>query len=145
MIIGTYQNNLGEKNRIALPKKFSEEIGRDIIVTKGYDECLIIVDIKRWEKLIANFEQIAFVNSDIRDTRRFLIGSAIEVKTDTQGRFVIPDHLKSYAKIENEGTFLGLIDWIELWDSSVWNKKEETINNESNKIAQKISEILKEK
>jgi len=142
MLIGTYQNNLGDKNRIALPKKFYDELGKTLIITKGYDNCLMIVNEKKWEKLISSFEQIAFVNSDIRDTRRFLIGSATEITLDGQGRFVLPDHLKTYSKISKNGTFLGLIDWVELWDSEIWKNKEESINSESNIIAQKVSNIL---
>jgi len=142
MLIGTYQNNLGDKNRIALPKKFCQELGESLIITKGYDNCLIIVNEQKWNKLISSFEQIPFVNSEVRDTRRFLIGSATEITTDSQGRFVLPDHLKSYSKINKNGTFLGLIDWVELWDSEIWKNKEENINNSSNIIAQKVSDIL---
>lgn len=142
MLIGTYNNNLGEKNRIALPKKFLEEMGTQLIVMKGYDNCLIIVNKARFEALVSDFAAIPFVNSEIRDTRRFLIGSAIEVDLDKQGRFVLPENLKSYSNIKKAGTFLGLIDWVELWDSHIWQEREESINNSSNEISQKVANIL---
>lgn len=142
MLIGTYQNNLGEKNRIALPKKFVTELGNRIIITKGYDNCVMIVNEANWSKLIDSFSQIAFVNSEIRDTRRFLLGSAVEINTDKQGRFVIPDNLKKYAKIQKSGTFIGLLDWIELWDSENWEQKEIELNSDSSNIAQKVANIL---
>lgn len=145
MLIGTFENNLGEKNRIALPKKFVDELGDKVIVTKGYDDCLIIVDMKRWEKLLDSFKDIPFVNSDIRDTRRFLLGSATEVQLDKQGRFVLPENLKSYAKILKTGVFLGLVDWVEIWDKEIWADKELNINTNSNKIAEKVSEIITRK
>lgn len=142
MLIGTFTNNLGDKNRIALPKKFSSELGGKIIVTKGYDNCLIIVDVARWEKLIKSFESVAFVNSDIRDTRRFLIGSATEVETDKQGRFILPENLKMYSELKKTGVFLGLLDYVELWDSEVWTNKENEINKNAADVAQKVSQIL---
>lgn len=142
MLIGSFKNNIGDKNRVAFPIKFKNELGTSLIVTKGYENCLIIVDKNRFSELMNSIKDVPFVNSGLRDTKRFLIGSAQEIELDKQGRFVIPPDLKKYASLGNECVFIGLVDWIELWDKSIWDKKEESINSNSSEISDKLSELL---
>ena len=142
MIIGSFKNNIGDKNRVAFPIKFKNELGSSLIVTKGYENCLIIVDKSKFTGLMNSIKDVPFVNSGLRDTKRFLIGSAQEIELDKQGRFVIPPDLKKYASLGNECVFIGLVDWIELWDKSIWDKKEESINSKSSEISDKLSELL---
>lgn len=142
MLIGSFKNNIGDKNRVAFPIKFKNELGTSLIVTKGYENCLIIVDKSKFSGLMNSIKDVPFVNSGLRDTKRFLIGSAQEIELDKQGRFVIPQDLKKYASLGNECVFIGLVDWIELWDKSIWDKKEESINSKSSEISDKLSELL---
>ena len=142
MLIGSFKNNIGDKNRVAFPVKFKNELGTSLIVTKGYENCLIIVDKSKFSELMNSIKDVPFVNSGLRDTKRFLIGSAQEIELDKQGRFVIPPDLKKYASLGNECVFIGLVDWIELWDKSIWDKKEESINSNSSEISDKLSELL---
>lgn len=142
MLIGSFKNNIGDKNRVAFPVKFKNELGTSLIVTKGYENCLIIVDKSKFSDLMNSIKDVPFVNSGLRDTKRFLIGSAQEIELDKQGRFVIPPDLKKYASLGNECVFIGLVDWIELWDKSIWDKKEESINSNSSEISDKLSELL---
>lgn len=142
MLIGSFKNNIGDKNRVAFPIKFKNELGSSLIVTKGYENCLIIVDKSKFSGLMNSIKDVPFVNSGLRDTKRFLIGSAQEIELDKQGRFVIPPDLKKYASLGNECVFIGLVDWIELWDKSIWDKKEESINSKSSEISDKLSELL---
>jgi MraZ protein len=142
MLIGSFKNNIGDKNRVAFPVKFKNELGTSLIVTKGYENCLIIVDKSKFSGLMNSIKDVPFVNSGLRDTKRFLIGSAQEIELDKQGRFVIPPDLKKYASLGNECVFIGLVDWIELWDKSIWDKKEESINSKSSEISDKLSELL---
>lgn len=141
MLIGTQDSILGDKNRIAMPKKFSDELGGKIILTRGYDNCLIAVNEKSWNKLISQFEAVPFLNSDVRDVRRFLIGSAIEVELDNQRRFVLTENLKNYASLNKNIYFVGLGDWIEIWDKEIWDKKLNNMN--STEIANKVFEVIK--
>ena len=142
MLIGSFKNNIGDKNRVAFPIKFKNELGSSLIVTKGYENCLIIVDKSKFSGLMNSIKDVPFVNSGLRDTKRFLIGSAQEIELDKQGRFVIPPDLKKYASLGNECVFIGLVDWIELWDKCIWDKKEESINSKSSEISDKLSELL---
>jgi MraZ protein len=141
MIIGEYHQKLGEKSRIAFPKKFREELGNKLIITKGYEGCLVIVSPAQWEELVKESVSGPFVSGLIRDTSRFLLASASELDLDNQGRFVLPEFLKIYAQIAKEGVFIGLARWVELWDSEIWSKKVTEIEKNSSEIADKLSRL----
>ena len=123
MIIGEYQQKLGDKNRIAFPKKFREELGNKLIMTKGYEGCLVIMSPAQWEEMVSDSVSGPFVSGVVRDTSRFLLAGASEIELDSQGRFVVPNYLKEYSKLNLEGVFLGLGRWVELWGLEKWKKK----------------------
>ena len=138
MIIGEYQQKLGDKNRIAFPKKFREELGNKLIMTKGYEGCLVIMSPAQWEEMVAGSVSGPFVSGVVRDTSRFLLAGASEIELDSQGRFVVPNYLKEYSKLNLEGVFLGLGRWVELWGLEKWKKKKSDVENESSVIGEKL-------
>ncbi|MBI4091164.1 hypothetical protein HY419_00265 [candidate division WWE3 bacterium] len=139
MIIGEFRNKLVSGNRLAFPKKFREEMGFKVIVAHGYEGCLLIVDEKRWESLISEAAKGPFVSEPVRDTTRFLLGSAAEVELDEQGRFVLPANLKEYAQITEDVVFLGLGRWVELWSIEKWAERKKYVNDHSGEIGEKLS------
>lgn len=139
MIIGEYKQKIGEKNRIALPKKFREELGNKLIITRGYEGCLIVMSPAQWEEMTNDSIQGPFVSSMIRDTRRFLFAGATEIELDAQGRFVIPPFLLEYSALSEEGVFLGLGQWVEIWNIAKWNKKLNEIGDQSSEIADRLA------
>lgn len=141
MIIGEYNQKLTDKNRIAFPKKFREELGNKLIITKGYEGCLVIISPAQWEELISDAVSGPFVSGLIRDTSRFLLASAAEIELDTQGRFVVPQYLLEYASINTEGVFLGLGRWVELWGLKNWSEKRQEIEKNSGEIGEKLSSL----
>ena len=138
MLIGEYSNKVGEKNRLALPKKFRKEIGSKVIVTRGYEDCVIVVNESQWKNLLSVFDDKPFTTSPVRDTRRFLIGGASEVNLDSQGRFVLPAHLKEFAGVTKEVVCVGLVDWVEIWSKEQWEKRLEKIKPNASKIAEEL-------
>ena len=141
MIIGEYTGKLSEKKRVSLPKKFRDELGENIILTRGYEDSLILVNKQMWEKIAKEVINGSFINKNIRDTSRFLIGSAVEISLDELGRFVIPQSLFQHADLNNEIVFIGLINWIEIWDKSKWEKRVEYLKTHGEEIAQEIEKM----
>lgn len=139
MLIGEFKTRLQEKNRTAMPKKFRDELQEELIITRGYEGCLIIVDKTRWRDLIKIIEIRPLTNQDVRNTKRFLIGGAAEIEYDSQGRFVIPDTLVEYAHLENELIFVGIEDWLELWNFESWIERINKISESAADIADRLS------
>lgn len=144
MLIGEYQSKLGEKNRVALPSKLRNDLGQQIIVTRGYENCLVIVRPDQFEDLLKHINDREFTQSEVRDTSRFLIGGAVEIDLDAQGRMVLPKSLIDYANLQNDLTFIGLVRWVEIWSTDSWSERLDFLKENSSDIAQKLESIRDE-
>lgn len=140
MLIGEFITPIGEKNRIALPKKLRAELSDELIVTRGYEHCLIVVDQSRWLALIAEIDKNPLFSLTVRDTKRFLLGGAFTLRLDKQGRFVIPEGLMQYARIVQNVTVVGVGNWVEVWDQDRWQQKVDYLAENSADIADRLGE-----
>jgi MraZ protein len=145
MLIGEYTTNIGEKKRVLLPKKFRDELGDNLILTRGYEDALIIVNKKLWENIASEIMNGSFIDKNIRDTSRFLVGGAKEIDLDSQGRFIFPSELINHAGLNKEIVFVGLVNWIEIWDRKKWEERLAYLKENSEEIAQEISKMNTQK
>jgi MraZ protein len=141
MLIGQYHTKISPKGRMAFPKKFREILGDSLVVTVGYENSLMVVSAKEWQSLVESTENKPFILNSARDTNRFLLGEATEIELDEQGRCVLPNYLRTHARIGEEVVFLGLSKYVEVWDKQAWNEYQQTLNQNIGKIAEKLSEV----
>lgn len=139
MLLGQQDSRVDQKNRIGFPKRFREVLGEKLIVTHGYESSLIIVSEEGWKALLEGTEGKPFIQSETRETQRFLLGGASFVELDTKGRFVLPSYLKTFAKINEEVIFLGLSRYVELWGKEQWISYQEKLIKNIDTIADRLS------
>ena len=143
VLLGQYQVKVGQRGRVAFPKKFRRVLGQKIILTRGYEGCLIAVSEKEWKTLTEATEKKPFVFGPTRDTTRFLLGNAAEIELDEQGRFVIPIHLREYSRIGEKAVFLGLNRYVEIWSKEKWIDYQNYLSKNIEQISERLSEIDK--
>lgn len=141
MLIGNFLAKLDlEKGRTALPKKFRQFLGKKIIITAGYENTLMIIGQDSWEKVVGGIVNKPFISGPARETDRFLLGSAFEVELDGQGRFIIPQGLRGYATLSQDIIFIGVGNRVEIWNKATWEKYQEYLDKNIERIAQKLDE-----
>ncbi len=141
MLLGNYISQLGSGKRVAVPKKFRSQLGDSCIVAKWYDKCLVLLSEEAWSELLQRLTVTQNIpTAAVRDTMRFVMGSAFEVSFDSQGRFVLPDTLLGYAGIKDEVMFLGLGSRIEIWDKSEWETKEQNISENAGALLEQLAD-----
>ncbi len=145
MLIGEYSSPLGEKNRLALPKRLRDELNDQLVITRGYERCLILVDQARWQALITDINSRPLLNLTVRDTKRYLLGGAQTLELDKQGRFVLPESLLEFAHIGTEVTFVAVGEWIEIWDKEKWQAKLNYLSEHAADVADKLASLEVEK
>jgi MraZ protein len=138
MLIGEYEARLTDKNRVAIPKKIRDEFAEGLILSRGYEGCLILLDKKRWDDFENIINKGSILMLSIRDTKRFIFGGAYELDLDSQGRFVLPNNLKDYAQINNDLIFIAIKDWVEIWALDIWEKKLNELKSNAGDIAEQI-------
>jgi MraZ protein len=138
MLIGQFDSKLGEKHQASLPKKFREVLGERLIITKGFENCLIIVSEENWKTLLEGTEGRPFINKSTRELQRFLLGNATDVELDSKGRFVIPEYLRKFAGIDTEIVFAGIQRFVEIWDKNSWEMHQNELTKSIGDIAERL-------
>lgn len=138
MLLGEFEGKIDQKGRVALPKKFREVLSDQLIITKGYEESLIVVSIDEWETLLEGTEGKPLIQRETREVQRFLLGGASDVSLDKKGRIILPSSLRSFAKIESDLVFLGLSRYIEIWAKQRWDEHREVLENNIGRISEKL-------
>jgi len=133
MLIGEFRYRVGLKNRVALPKKLREDLGITVMAMRGYEGSIMLIPHKNWERVVEEAIGGPLTDSRVRDTARFLMGSAHEVEPDAQGRFVLPPSLVEHGGVEvgEEVVFVGLGRWVEIWSSKRWELRLKQLNSQT--------------
>ena len=120
MFMGTTYNSIDDKNRMIVPSRFRNELGKSCVLTKGLDRCLYIYTMEDWQKQMEKIDKLPESDPNVRKFIRHYLGNAAECEFDKQGRIVIPQELKSYAGVEKELVTVGARSKIEVWSRAVW-------------------------
>lgn len=128
MLIGQFTSKLTEKERISVPKKLRKELGKELIIARWYENCLVLVSKVHWQRLMQRLSGVSGpITTPARNIERFVFGMAFEISLDAQGRFVVPDILRLYAEIKSEVVFVGLGDRVEIWSIDKWKELEKEV------------------
>ena len=138
MLMGEFNNNIDEKSRLVIPSKLRQEIGNDIILTRGLENCLFIYSKQNFDNITSQLNQLPFTKKDARNFSRFFLSGASLTTYDKQGRILIPAPLIKYANIKKECIIIGVGNRIEIWSKDNWEK----FFNESSEELSDIAENL---
>ena len=122
MLIGEFHHNLDDKNRLAMPSKLLSDLGTEVIVTRGFEKCLMVYPISKWNDMIAKFSELPVTKVSARKFMRIFLSSATSCKFDSQNRICISSILLKYAGIQKNATILGLDDHAEIWSEDAYNE-----------------------
>ena len=139
MLLGQYEAKISEKYQASLPKKFRAELGDRLIVTKGFENCLIMVSEENWKTLLEGTEGKPFTDKSTRELQRFLLGNATYVELDAKGRFVISEYLRKFAGIKDVVVFTGIARFVEIWDKNAWEEHNKELAGTIESIAARLS------
>lgn len=138
MLLGYYTTKIDEKGRLAVPKRFRDELGVELVVARWYEGCLLVINKELWSDYLSRLTGGELATIAARDTDRFLLAGSFEVGLDKQGRFLIPQALREYARISGESVVAGLGDKLEVWDKKAWEEKEKAVIKEAGEKVEKL-------
>ncbi len=138
MLIGEFIHTIDEKNRISLPAKFRKEMGADLVITPGLDNCLFIFTKKEWQKISEKLSGFSMLSSDNRSFNRFMFGGATEVTVDSIGRLLLPDFLKERASLKGKAALVGVQNRLEVWNDKLWSDYKKKVEKQADSLAEKL-------
>ena len=121
MFIGTYRHQVDEKSRLRMPSKFKEALGEGFIVAKGTNGCLFAFSSSEFEALYKKLEAVSLFDMEAQKPVRALLSSAFVTEADKQGRILLPQELRNYAKIQKDLVTIGVGNRVEIWSEENFN------------------------
>ncbi len=126
--------------RVSIPSSFRENLGKDLVLSQWYDECLVLIGKSTLNSLLSRVTGgRGTIIEPIRRTEHFIFASSFEVEPDEQGRIVLPDRLVAYAKLKEQVYFLGVGDRVEVWDKDIWEAREKQVAEDAAKYLEELA------
>lgn len=141
MFIGRYYFHLENKGRLAIPKNFRSRLKSGGVITRGLDGCLFLFPASSWKKLSAKLASLPLTSRAARDFTRLLVQQAAPLELDSQGRTLIPEHLRLQANLTKKIVVAGALTRIEIWDQTLYHSHLEKLEQSSTQIEAVISEL----
>ncbi len=139
--MGEFHHTIDEKGRIIIPAKFRNELGSELVVTRGLDKCLFLYSKDEWDKLSNKLSTLPFTKQDARNFNRFFLSGATTSEFDKQGRINITSPLISYAGLNKECVIIGVNERLEIWDEEKYNEFLSNNEDDFSKIAENLFEM----
>ena len=142
MFLGEYEYRIDPKGRVAVPPRFREEFSTGIIVTRGYDRCVVAYTPSEWNKLSGRYASLPTTSSSSRLVNRLIFSSAFNLNLDRLGRLILPSSLKEYAQIQEDVVVAGVGNYLEIWSKEGWEKGRAVMEEKASEIAEGLSQEL---
>lgn len=141
MFIGEYHHSIDEKGRLAVPTKFRKDLAKGAVVTRGLDSSLFLLPLEEWGKLSEKLAGLPLGQAKSRAFARLMLAGAMDIGLDKQGRFVVPEYLRSYAKLGKKVVIVGIHTRLEIWDEETWDKYREQTETDAVDIAEELGSL----
>lgn len=144
MFRGHSHRSLDSKGRLMIPPEFREILhsldqeGR--VMLTNFDGCVVGYPFTEWEEIEASFNKINVLNHKLRNFQRFFISGAVEVNLDKQGRVLIPQYLRDYAKLDKEVVLAGVGRKFEIWDLKRFEENRKIMEEDFDQIMGELAE-----
>jgi MraZ protein len=139
MLLGEYDHTLDDKNRLTLPAKLREQLGDEVVITRGLDGCLAVYSRPAFDVLAARMGTLDPLSKETRTMQRWFFTGAPLVELDKAGRMVIPARLLEEFEIGREVTVAGVLDHLEIWDRASWREQRTQAGGSAEDVAERLA------
>lgn len=141
MFLGEYEHTIDDKGRLAVPARFRDELGEGVVITRGFDRCLIGFPRPVWQQLADKVGGLQFGQSGARDLQRRLFSAAADTPLDRQGRILIPQNLRDFAQLGEHVVLAGLNQHFEIWSKERWQAVLDTMDTNADAFAEQLAAL----
>jgi MraZ protein len=126
MFAGSHLLTIDDKGRLAIPARFRQQLaddhGTQVFITRSYLPCVEIYPATHFRAVADQIESLADRARADWLTQIF-IGNAVETEVDKQGRVLLPQLLRKYAKLDSAVVVVGQNKRMDVWSETVWTQK----------------------
>jgi MraZ protein len=124
VFLGEFSHNLDDKGRLTIPAKFRDQLVPGLVVTRNPSgSCLLAMPMDEWNRVAERVSALPLTDRRSALLRRALFSAAEDLKPDKQGRILISQRLREFARIESEVVVAGMNTYLELWNPQLWDEQ----------------------
>lgn len=123
MFNGAPNLSLDAKGRMAIPTRYRDALGSDVVITADPSGCLLLFPVAGWQPFEDRVSALPNMNPKIKAMQRLWLGYMTETEVDAAGRVVLTPEMREYAKLDRKVQFVGQRDRFELWSEAGWQKE----------------------
>lgn len=131
MFLGEYNHTIDDKGRLTIPAKFRGLLAPGLVVTRGFDQNLMMFPMDSWQDLAKRISERPLSDEDTRAFRRRVFSGAVDLVPDKQGRILLPPYLREFAGINGEVMLVGMFNYLEVWNATAWAAVREKVESEN--------------
>ncbi|MDB6061830.1 MAG: cell division/cell wall cluster transcriptional repressor MraZ [Verrucomicrobiaceae bacterium] len=126
MYSGSHAITMDAKGRLAIPSRIRDQLVADcggrIVVTAHHEErCLLVYPESQWQTLAPQVQALPNIQSaSVRKLQRRLLGHAVPLELDANGRILLPPTLRDFAGLDKDLIVAGLGHRLEIWNEAAW-------------------------
>jgi MraZ protein len=122
MFTGASNLSVDAKGRIAIPTRYRESLGAELVITADPSGCLLLFPVPAWQPFEARVSALPNLNPRIKAMQRMWLGYKSDCEVDSAGRIVLTPEMREYAKLDRKVQMVGQGDRFELWSERGWQE-----------------------
>lgn len=147
MFRGVQHINMDAKGRLAMPARQREPLlqqceGQIVVTIDTQTRCLAIYPLPEWERIERDIQNLPALKPAVKRFQRLMLGYATDVELDGNGRMLLPQPLRDYARLEKKLVLVGQGNKLELWSEELWLAEREQALLESGPEADLPDELM---
>ncbi len=138
-----YECKLDAKGRLVLPARIKAQLPepeggvQELVIRRGFEQCLIIYPMVEFKKVFSKISGLNEFNEEYRKLQRNFLSGVVTIELDSNGRFLIPKNMLTYAQVDKDAMLVGTGNKVEIWNPSIYEKHLIQDPSELSRLAQK--------
>ena len=138
-----YECKLDAKGRLVLPARIKTQLpepngeGQELVIRRGFEQCLIIYPMVEFKKVFSKISGLNEFNEEYRKLQRNFLAGVVTVELDSNGRFLIPKNMLTYAQVDKDAMLVGTGNKVEIWNPKIYERHLIQDPSELSKLAEK--------
>ncbi len=120
MFTGASNLSIDAKGRMAIPTRYRDALGVNLVLTADPSGCLLLFAADAWQPFEARVSALPNMNPRIKAMQRMWLGYKSDCEVDGAGRVVLTPEMRDYAKLDRKVQMIGQGDRFELWSERGW-------------------------
>jgi len=130
MFYDSSTHTMDAKNRVFVPKRFQQVLGRDAegnmvaFLTRGLDGCLFMFSEEGFRRALDRLDTQPFTGPQQRKMQRRFFSNTTRVQLDASGRLLVPEKLREQVGLGKDVVMVGDVHRAEIWPKERWDEIE---------------------